>query len=119
MQSLRALFDFAKPTIPVNGAPLIGGFGPSDAIGCLTFSEFNQIQRLATPLPESTTDGVEFLRRAIFTGLTQPVGTITTYANTDAARRTLTIQREYADPSVINEILCLARAMHADREVLN
>ncbi|PVH75858.1 hypothetical protein DL98DRAFT_657810 [Cadophora sp. DSE1049] len=123
LQSLRALYDFARPAIPGSGLLPAPGFGPSNAERQMMLIGFDQIQKLSTPLEGPVVDGVEFLNHRVLTGLTQPVGSITTYPGTDPTVLIPNVRAEYAGfPAIINDpaqILAISRSRYASRDVAN
>ncbi|KAK0100578.1 hypothetical protein ONS95_007036 [Cadophora gregata] len=122
LHSLRALYDFARPEIPdLRHIPTrASDFSNADRRPRLI--GFNRIQILATPMEGPEVFGLVFLRRRIFTGLTQPVGTITTFPDTDVARWIPHVRAtKVEDPLLINdpaELVAVCRVAHAERQFL-
>ena len=104
LQSLRALYDFARPARIVFGVPSGGGFGPPDAVRRQRLIGFDHIQRLATPMEGPLVDGITLLRQRIFTGLIRPVRSITDYPGTDGGSlESLTRDNFEINPSILND----------------
>ncbi|KAG4430175.1 hypothetical protein IFR05_014334 [Cadophora sp. M221] len=74
LESLRALYDYIRPSRRTPGQVSEGGYGPSIIERKRNLTGFDRIQRLMTPLPATpTVDGIEYLRLRLFTGLTEPI----------------------------------------------
>tara|TARA_R110002060_G_scaffold16875_3_gene23436 strand:- start:1375 stop:1914 length:540 start_codon:yes stop_codon:yes gene_type:complete len=123
LQSLRALYDFARPATIVSGVPSGGGFGPSDAVRRQMLIGFDHIQRLATPMEGPLVDGIRFLRQRVFTGLTRPVRSIIGYPGNDTTRMASLLRANFeVNPPILNnpaQILAQCRVRLASYDIVD